>query len=484
MMQNQKESQATANELPVGAMLLQGQYEILEHLATGGFGMTYLARDSLSRNVVVKECFPDGLCLREGRLVVPSRDMNQGTYQKIVWNFVAEARRLAKLKHPNIVAVHQVFEENHTAYMAMDYVEGEELLSILEAEPKRLTPALLRTCLREALDAVTHLHEVGILHRDISPDNLLLDARGHVTLIDFGAARERSQKSLSASTFLLAVKDGYSPHEFYVENATQDASSDLYSLAATFYHLITGETPPDCWTRYEETTAGMDDPYLPLAGGDWPYDRLFLKLIDQAMSVDREDRIHTARDWIDWLDAAEADKHTGAQAAEAIVAEADTTGPKFRPVQHRPAEFRPTELRSGAAVSDERASHGRPKTLRADDLAERAGQVDLHALSKLVETTNSEVATVKLEPRKKTREQAEAERAASEAPKQLVDIYGDPIEDVNTWMKEQDRVLKAKAARESYAAKSTGAETTRRKSLIARLLTGGLRSSRNSANPV
>ncbi|MEZ5715805.1 MAG: serine/threonine-protein kinase [Paracoccaceae bacterium] len=481
MMQYQEDN-AQASELPVGATLLQGQYEILQHLATGGFGMTYLARDSLSRHVVVKECFPDGLCLREGRLVVPLQDMNQGAYQKIVWNFVAEARRLAKLKHPNIVAVHQVFEENHTAYMAMDYVEGEELLSILEAEPKRLTPALLRTCLREALEAVAHLHEVGILHRDISPDNLLLSPDGHVTLIDFGAARERSQQSLSASTFLLAVKDGYSPHEFYVENAPQDASSDLYSLAATFYHLIAGEAPPDCWTRHEETTAGLDDPYVPLAGGGWPFERLFLKLIDQALSVDREDRIHSARDWIDWLDAAEADKRAGAEAAEAIVAEAP--GPHFRPVQHRPAHFRPTELRAAAPAAEERPTAGRPKTLRADHFSEAAAEVDLQALSKLVASTNTEVATVKQAPRKKTREEVESERKASDGPKQLVDIYGDPVEDVNTWMKEQERVLKAKAAREAYASNSPNEDAPRRKSLIARLLTGGLRSSRNSATPV
>ncbi|MDQ2090884.1 serine/threonine protein kinase [Marimonas arenosa] len=443
-----QDDRAAACGLPDGAMLLQGQYEIKSQLAIGGFGMTYLARDSLARQVVVKECFPDGLCVRDGLLVMPASEAQQSTYQKIVWNFVAEARRLARLKHPNIVAVHQVFEENHTAYMAMDFVDGEELIDILEITPGRLTPDLLEHCLRQTLDAVAHLHEMGFLHRDISPDNLLLDRDNHLTLIDFGAARENTKQSLTAATFLLAVKDGYSPHEFYIEDATQDSSSDLYALAATFYHLITGETPPDSWSRHEEIEAGHGDPYVPLTGGDWAFDPAFLKLIDQALSVNKSDRIQSAAEWIEQLDASEPD--------------------------------------SAAAAGPVKSFAASPK--RAEKFIPRVAEVDLQALSKLVEDTNTVVASSSTgtKPRRKVKSQDTSIPAAkARRPKQPVDLFGNPIEDVDAWMREQDRILKAKAKLDAVKVSERSDEhEVRPKSLIGRLLTGTLIRSRNSATTV
>ena len=161
----------------------------------------------------------------------------------------AVARRLARLDHPNIVHVHQVFEENNTAYMVMDFVDGLDLVTIREQEPSRLTRAVLERALRDTLGALAYVHDLDILHRDISLDNLLLDDHGRLTLIDFGAAREGQCRKTRPLSAVLSVKDGYSPHEFYLKDMPQMPASDLYSVAATFYHLITGSPPPDSQKR-------------------------------------------------------------------------------------------------------------------------------------------------------------------------------------------------------------------------------------------
>ncbi|MEO0932139.1 MAG: serine/threonine-protein kinase, partial [Pseudomonadota bacterium] len=230
-----------SEELPAGTQLLSGQYTIESYLNHGGFGITYLATDSLSRQVVIKECFPGTLC-RRSRLAVQARSRaHVKDLQGVVRLFVKEAKSLSKLEHPNIVGVHQVFEDHGTAYMALDYVRGSDLLSYIDGAERRLSPAQIKTVLEKVLDAVRFVHDAGLLHRDISPDNIILTEALEPILIDFGAAREQATKATQALSALRVVKDGYSPQEFYLAGSTQAPSSDLYSLAATFYHLIAGE---------------------------------------------------------------------------------------------------------------------------------------------------------------------------------------------------------------------------------------------------
>ncbi len=126
----------STEEFKPGTSLLQGQYVIDRFLNSGGFGMTYLARDSLDRRVVIKECFPASMCSRANNTVRARSVSHQKEFSTIVQRFVQEARRLAKLKHPNIVGVHQVFEDNYTAYMALDYVDGLDLLDLLDDEAR------------------------------------------------------------------------------------------------------------------------------------------------------------------------------------------------------------------------------------------------------------------------------------------------------------------------------------------------------------
>ncbi|NOD76845.1 MULTISPECIES: serine/threonine-protein kinase [unclassified Ruegeria] len=284
--------------LQPGAKLLRGQYEILRFLSNGGFGITYLARDSLERDVVIKECFPGALCRRNGDLVEPNDPSYKEDLRAIIDLFIQEARNHARLVHPNIVDVHQVFEDNDTAYIAMDLIRGCDLLDYVENPENDAGPDFIVQVTEKMLSAVSFIHQSGMLHRDISPDNILIDENSDPVLIDFGAAREQAANKSAALLTLRVIKDGYSPHEFYVRGAEQGPSSDLYVLAATLYHAISGERPVDGQSRLNAFNNGQDDPYTPLAGRFEGYPDGFLEAIDKAMEVHTTDRLQTALDWL------------------------------------------------------------------------------------------------------------------------------------------------------------------------------------------
>ncbi|RBW62807.1 serine/threonine-protein kinase [Ruegeria sp. A3M17] len=284
--------------LQPGAKLLRGQYEILRFISNGGFGITYLARDSLEREVVIKECYPGALCRRNGDMVEPGEPGCEDDLRAIIDLFILEARNHARLVHPNIVDVHQVFEDNETAYIAMDFIRGCDLLDYVEDSKNKAGPDFIVQVTEKMLSAVSFIHQSGMLHRDISPDNILIDENGDPVLIDFGAAREQAAHQSAALMTLRVIKDGYSPHEFYVRGAEQGPSSDLYVLAATLYHAISGERPIDGQTRLNAFNNGQTDPYTPLAGRFEGYPNGFLQAIDKAMEVHATDRLQTALDWL------------------------------------------------------------------------------------------------------------------------------------------------------------------------------------------
>lgn len=290
--------QFASEVLPDGTRLLNGQYVIERYLSSGGFGITYYARDSLDRRVVIKECFPEAYCSRKNRTVLARSQSYHGEFKSIVEMFVREAHSIAKLNHPNIVGVHQVFQDNETAYMALDLIDGKDLLDIIEASEERPRFEDVNAILLKLLDAISTVHEQDMLHRDISPDNILIDAWDNPVLIDFGAAREEASKKSRALSAVLVVKDGYSPQEFYIAGSQQTPCSDLYALAATFYHLISGEAPPNSQSRVAAIASHKDDPYRPLADRIKNYPRGFLEAIDTAMNVFPQDRIQNARDWV------------------------------------------------------------------------------------------------------------------------------------------------------------------------------------------
>ncbi len=292
---------AFADDLKPGTQLLGGHYIIEGFLNSGGFGITYLAKDSLDRTVVIKECFPNALCRRSTSLVRARSRKHQGDLRSFVDSFVAEAKSLARLVHPNIVGVHQVFEDNDTAYMAIDYIDGRDLHDILDSTDQAFAPEQIVAMLKKMLSAVEFIHQVGILHRDISPDNILIDKTGNPILIDFGAASEQVVRATRVLTGRRVIKEGYSPQEFYLTGAEQSPASDLYSLGATFYHVITGQAPPESQRRLARVAEGEADPYQPLAGRFPGYPPGFLESIDKAVRVMPRDRIQSAGDWLDWI---------------------------------------------------------------------------------------------------------------------------------------------------------------------------------------
>lgn len=290
------------DELPPGTSLCHGQYTIEKYLNSGGFGVTYLTRDSLERKVVIKECFPNAMCCRSGDMVRLRSRSYENDFERVVELFEKEARALAQLQHPNIVGVHQIFKDNGTAYMALDYVDGLDLLDVLAETPERLTPDVVSSLLEKLLEALIYVHENGILHRDISPDNILLDASGEPVLIDFGAARESATRASRILSRVHTVKDGYSPQEFYFAGSEQKPSSDLYALAATFHHLIAGAPPPNSNNRLGAVAENRPDPYVPLLGRYEAFDRHVLATVDQCLSLFSKDRLETAAVWRDELD--------------------------------------------------------------------------------------------------------------------------------------------------------------------------------------
>ena len=284
--------------LAAGAGLHDGKFLIERQVGSGGFGITYLAKDSyLERDVVIKECFADAFCYRFGTSVQVTSPRFEAQHRHSVEMFMREARSIAKLRHPNIVSVHQVFEENATAYMVLDRIDGRDLADIIEAEDEVLTPSQVHEIAVKLLDAIELVHSHDLLHRDISPDNILIDKWGSPTLIDFGAAREDASQKINEASKMLVVKDGYSPHEFYISGGSQGPWSDLYALAASLYHLVSREMPPDSQTRVNALSAQQDDPCVPLEGRFPQYGRGFLEAIDRAMRLAPKERFQSAKEW-------------------------------------------------------------------------------------------------------------------------------------------------------------------------------------------
>ena len=234
----------TDGVLSLGTRLASGSYSIGKLLGRGGFGITYLGADNrLSRPIALKEFFPNG-ATRRGTTVVRPHTLRPADYDAAIQRFLLEARTLARFRHPNIVAVHDMFQENATAYMVMEFLKGETLGQQLERIGKPMPEDELVALVEPLVDALDRIHDAGILHRDIKPDNVILAEIGGMrrpVLIDFGAARDFAVGATVRHSVVLTP--GYAPLEQYGEAHRRGPFSDIYSLAATLYHLATGVQP-------------------------------------------------------------------------------------------------------------------------------------------------------------------------------------------------------------------------------------------------
>jgi formylglycine-generating enzyme required for sulfatase activity/predicted Ser/Thr protein kinase len=283
--------------LPAGTRLEEFVVERL--LGSGGFGITYLARDTrLDRQVVIKENLPAQFCFRDTHsLTVAPRHTHGEDADNFRWsleNFSNEAAMLASLDHPGIVRVHRSFEAFGTAYFVMPYLEGltfDELVASRRDKGHVFSEEELRGFLFHVLGALGYLHDRGVYHRDLKPGNLFVTLEGMPVLIDFGSARQR----LSERSMTVIESAGYTPFEQLQSRGNVGPWSDLYALAATLVKVITGEAPPKAMDRMRK------DPYLPLAGrADLQpgFKSGFLHAIDRALAVDEEDRWQAAEEWL------------------------------------------------------------------------------------------------------------------------------------------------------------------------------------------
>ncbi len=230
--------------LPPETLLFDGAYRIENHLARGGFGLTYRARDLVNaRDVAIKECFPAG-CERDGRDVVPSDFAARACLQAFRRGFHAQAQRLQTLQHPFIVALLDVFDENQTTYLVMALLDGPTLLEQIERHgPLQADVAIGH--FEKLAEALSAIHGAGYLHLDIKPENAIL-VDGSPVLVDFDLLTEREKPDFDTRPLALATQigtPGYAPLEQYAQHARLSPATDVYALGATMYHLLTGAAP-------------------------------------------------------------------------------------------------------------------------------------------------------------------------------------------------------------------------------------------------
>ncbi|WP_051529404.1 serine/threonine protein kinase [Meiothermus cerbereus] len=239
-----------AHHLPVGTRLKGGRYTLGKVLGQGGFGITYLGADTQeNRPVAIKELFPEGSTRRpQTRQVVPPTSLSGAGFAETMEKFEDEARVLSQFNHPGIVRVFDIFEENGTAYLVMEFLKGQTLGKRIEKQGK-LPAREVQDIALKLLDALEVVHKAGMLHRDIKPDNVFLHQDGRVVLIDFGSARQFAQGKTQKHTRL--VTPGYAPLEQYGTAGKFGPYTDLYALGATLYHALMGVVPPAATDRVQ-----------------------------------------------------------------------------------------------------------------------------------------------------------------------------------------------------------------------------------------
>lgn len=278
--------------LPVGTQLRE--YEIESVLGAGGFGITYRAVDHhLKRFVALKEYFPSGAAERASDTTVRVTGVDKADV--FAWGlerFEDEARMLARFRHPNILRVAQVFRENGTSYMILDYLDGETLQQWLTRTGEPPTQEQMDKLASGLLGALEVVHGASALHRDIAPKNIMLREDFTPILIDFGSARHLVAERHHPLTAVLTP--GYAPFEQYIVTAnTQGPWTDIYALAATFYQAVTGKVPPESPGRT------MSDSYVPAvqAAPRGRFRQSFLQAIDWGMCIRPSDRPQSAAQW-------------------------------------------------------------------------------------------------------------------------------------------------------------------------------------------
>ena len=283
-----------SHQLPAGTVLDE-HYLIGRVLGQGGFGITYLGWDmNLDMPVAIKEYFPNGTVMRDTTysLNVTSTEGDEGSrFHHNRERFLREAKALARFDRiPQVVHVLSFFLQNNTAYIVMEYVEGITLRQYVKNSGGKLGVGETLTLLRPVMEALDRVHQTGLVHRDISPDNIMLLPQGGAKLIDFGAVRDvqhaDAEQPLTKSTEAI-LKHGYAPIEQYQRRGSLGPWTDVYALCGTIYYCLTGQVPPDAPERM-------------MAESDVDWDRLEgltqqqMDALKQGMALMPKDRTESA----------------------------------------------------------------------------------------------------------------------------------------------------------------------------------------------
>ena len=284
-------------QLQAGTYLQGDKYRIIRCLGNGGFGITYLAEHELAgRNVCIKEFFPKEYYDRDE----DSRSVRLGTrgsaeimdvYKQ---KFMKEAKTIARLDHPNIIRIHDVFAENGTAYYVMDYVEGDTLSAMVKSRGALVESEAL-SYVRAVADALAYIHEQRIMHLDIKPANIIMRGRDNrAILIDFGLSKQYDAEGNQTSSTPVGISAGYAPMEQYQQGGVKEFSpeTDIYSLGATLYYLVTGNVPPQAATIVDE---GLPELPSHLSKG-------VRSAIERSMEIQRKRRPHSIKEFLALLD--------------------------------------------------------------------------------------------------------------------------------------------------------------------------------------
>ncbi len=229
--------------------MLHGTYRIDGYLSSGGFGNTYVATHiNFEKQYAIKEFFMDGVNERVGdsATVKVSNDSKVEEFKGQRAKFYKEAQRLHELSNRHIVRVHDLFDENGTTYYVMDYIDGESLKERLRRTGQPMSEQEVEDVLRQVLDALGEVHSQGLYHMDLKPANIMMDSKGVVKLIDFGASKQfNTEKGGALSTSAVTYTNGYAPREQMERNYQKFGPwTDFYALGATLYNLLSNRTPP------------------------------------------------------------------------------------------------------------------------------------------------------------------------------------------------------------------------------------------------
>lgn len=281
----------TMQILRSNTLLQGGKYKIERVLGQGGFGITYLAEQpALGRKVAVKEFFMSSHCMRQcdSQNVECATEQNREFVSKCKQKFLKEARTIARLTHKNIPVVHDIFEENNTAYYVMEYIEG----SSLDKCNRRFSEEESLNIIRQVADALQYIHSQNILHLDVKPANIILKEDGTAMLIDFGISKHYTMDGHQSSTSPIGVSRGYAPIEQYSQDVKSfNPATDIYSLGATLYWLLTGQCPPESLLLRDSDLAECPNG---VSETTW-------SVVKCSMKRDRQDRVQNIKEFLKLL---------------------------------------------------------------------------------------------------------------------------------------------------------------------------------------